>query len=597
MIRTIEIENIKGIGSGDNKKTFNLDILPNKPSLLIAPNGYGKSSLSIAFKSLNRNRIDLEEDDYYIQDTGNRPVIRVRFQNDDGTTIDLFADETSNTISDVFDYFVINNQLKAKGIGRSFGGRTQVSASMTIPTIILIDSIPTQINLNYSVTNYRAAFGNNGKALPNLNNIFGFTSLFSELQKPENITILDRTGNKTVQDRINSFKDRVNQQSGNITKQVIIEWIRDNEIDFLSTTPYLSDLSNILQKFDLDFQVNKEVESYLASLQLIVIYHLNKQSFKDFCKRKEYERDKEGYKDLFKNFNSTWLEFNPIERDNSLVLEFPKANLISNGERDILCFLALLEKAKKKLKKENSILIIDEVFDYLDDANLVAAQYYATQFIESFKGQGKNLYLLILTHLDPLYFKGYVFGRKNKLKIYYLDKSEATVNEHLIKILKERNNSTSILKRDIERYLLHFHTTQIDRRRDFEDLNLKPTWGELNNFDNYIFEEARKYCNDEVAFDPLAVCCAVRKNIEKNVYNLIIEGAHKIIFLDEMIDGTNKKLEFAERIGVQVDETYYFLGIIYNEALHWYDNRDNISPVVSRLKNLTIKNIIKAVFQ
>lgn len=37
MLKVIEIENIKGI----QQKRFELDISPNKPSLLVAPNGFG----------------------------------------------------------------------------------------------------------------------------------------------------------------------------------------------------------------------------------------------------------------------------------------------------------------------------------------------------------------------------------------------------------------------------------------------------------------------------------------------------------------------------------------------------------------------------
>jgi len=44
MLKVIEIENIKGI----SHKRFQLDILPNKPSLLVAPNGFGKSSIAVA---------------------------------------------------------------------------------------------------------------------------------------------------------------------------------------------------------------------------------------------------------------------------------------------------------------------------------------------------------------------------------------------------------------------------------------------------------------------------------------------------------------------------------------------------------------------
>ena len=47
MLNSISIHAIKGI----QNKTFNLDLYPNKPSILVAPNGFGKSSFAIAFNS------------------------------------------------------------------------------------------------------------------------------------------------------------------------------------------------------------------------------------------------------------------------------------------------------------------------------------------------------------------------------------------------------------------------------------------------------------------------------------------------------------------------------------------------------------------
>src|SRR5690606_9186585 len=123
-------------------------------------------------------------------------------------------------------------------------------------------------------------------------------------------------------------------------------------------------------------------ESYLVAIQLIKIYNSDRVIFKRYCERKEYEVDRQHYVSLFADLNSTWLEFKPKETQGSLILEFPKAHLISNGQRDVLSFMALLEKARKKFKKEKCILIVDEVFDYLDDANLVAVQYYTTQLID-----------------------------------------------------------------------------------------------------------------------------------------------------------------------------------------------------------------------
>ncbi|WP_342088931.1 hypothetical protein [Dyadobacter sp. OTU695] len=599
MIKLIELENIKGIGSGSQKKTLKLDLLPNKPSLLVAPNGFGKSSITAAFKSLNRNKIKLNEDDYHRKSETLDPKITIRYKDEAGTEIELYADKNSNSISHHFDHFVINNQVRAKGTARSFGGANTVSASLNIDPIILIDNIPPTTQLEYTYGTIKTGFGNNGKVLPNLGPIFSNLELFSILLEQENLIALDRCYNSSIKEKINQFILRLNSQPQAWSKTVLLKWIEDNEIDFLNNIDYLNKVREVVFSMDLALLENKIVESYLISIQLINLYHLNKFNFKSFCKRKEYERDKASFRQLFDSLNSSWIEIRPKEKDGSLILDFPKPHLVSNGQRDVISFMALLEKARKKLKKNNSILIIDEVFDYLDEANLVAVQYYTTQFIEEYKQNGRKLYLIIFTHLDPDYFKGYVFGRKHRVKVHYLNKSNANVHEQFIKVLKERNIATSPLKNDIEKHLLHYHTSALSRRADFDARGLKPTWGEGNNFDQYIFGEVDKYCNNEQTFDPLAVCCAVRKKIEEKVYNLINEPDHQNTYLNDKDGGTNEKLEYAENIGINVNEMYYFLGIIYNEALHWKDDRDNnsnISPALGKLNNLTIKALIKSIF-
>lgn len=600
MIRTIEIENIKGIGSGTKAKTFNLDIIPNKPSLIIAPNGFGKSSFATAFKAMNSERIKLEKKEHYKEIETNLPTLKLKYKKEDNTEIDLIATASSNTISSIFDYYVINSPIKAKGVGQNFGGRVNVSASLSIDDIVLIDKIPDNVSLVYSFTNSKNSFGNCHKILLNLNYIFSCLPLFIELSESENIKILDRTNNVGVQIRINQFKQRLNENPPTLSRAALVDWIKNNELEFLNKTPYISNLALLVSRFDIPFPNDKEVDSLIYAISLSELYLADKANFKAFCDRKEYEFLKTDYATLFEELNTTWVTFRPKETDGKLILDFPKAHLISNGQRDVLCFMANLEKAKLKLTKQNCILIIDEVFDYLDDANLVAVQYYTTLFIEKFKAENRNIYPLLLTHLDPEYFKGHVFGRKHKLKTYYLIKSEASVSEHLIKVLKERNKVTSILKADIEKYLLHYHIDDINRRADFQALGLKPTWGEGRNFQDYIDQEVEKYLNDEQEFDPLAVCCGVRVRIEKNVYDLITDITHKDSFLNVYTSGTSDKLDFAESIGVQVNESYYFLGILYNETLHWKDERDNngnIAPAMGKLKNLTLKRLVKMVFK
>ena len=56
-IDKIEIKNVKGIHELEIKQS----ILPNRPNILVASNGYGKSSIAIAFKSLNNKGICLSK--------------------------------------------------------------------------------------------------------------------------------------------------------------------------------------------------------------------------------------------------------------------------------------------------------------------------------------------------------------------------------------------------------------------------------------------------------------------------------------------------------------------------------------------------------
>jgi len=46
VIKKIAIANIKGIGDGASNGLYEFDIPQNKPSILVAPNGFGKSSLA-----------------------------------------------------------------------------------------------------------------------------------------------------------------------------------------------------------------------------------------------------------------------------------------------------------------------------------------------------------------------------------------------------------------------------------------------------------------------------------------------------------------------------------------------------------------------
>lgn len=460
-INKIKIVKVKGIGN----KEFPINILPNKPSLLVAPNGFGKSSFAIAFSSLNRDRLKLEDGHQHIG--GNalaKPELSVEFTDKHGNTHALVADEENNQISDIFSCFVINNKVKAKGIGRKFGGKTSVSASLHIDPVVLVDNIPKNVSFSYSYTVSKQAFGNNGKVLPNISSLLLNLRLIKKLS--DNYSLLDQVVKSKCRKEIDAIISDINLQAGNALE--IKEWIRENKLEDMRNMADVQHVSDIVSNSSSKFE--DEIDNFLVAIQIANIYRNDKAEFKAACKFSNYSLEKSEYTELTKAFNSTWCEIKPTEKKGKLVLNFPKADQISNGQRDIITFIACLCRAKRKLKKDNSILIIDEVFDYLDDANLIAAQYYISKFVDEFKSEDKRLYPLILTHLDPEYFKNFAFSKQ---KTYYLDKRNANVNEHMVNLLRKRGEQS--IKDDVSKFLFHYHPDSINKRIEFATLGLKET--------------------------------------------------------------------------------------------------------------------------
>lgn len=575
-LKSIEIKNVKGIKS----RCFELNILPNKPSILVAPNGFGKSSLATAFNSLQTNRINIHDDNLHEGKDTNRPSLTVTLQQENNSTLSLHADDNTNTLHGTIDWFVINNLVKAKAVKKNYGGHTSASASLAIEPIILIDKIPDKTEFDYSISDHRLAFGTNGKVLPNISSLFENLTFADHIS--DEIGLLDKIQGARVQTAISNFVTAVNQQTG--TKEELLGWISTNKLSELSSITHLNELRLLIGEFDSSLTC--EADHFLAAIQVANLFVADKSRFRNACKHKNYELDKYNYKALLGSFNtSKWKTVSPKESKGKLLVSFPKAHQLSNGQRDVLSFIVLLQKAKRKLRKSYSILVIDEVFDYLDDANLIAVQYYITQLIKEYKDNGKKLYALILTHLNPRYFKNYAFSDQ---KTYYLDKRDIQVSHALKALLRNRNKPQ--IETTVSKLLLHFHTDSPNQRADFKTLGLRETWGELDHFDKFIAGEISKYLKEQDDYDPFAVCCAVRKNIEKKVFELIGDPSNQSEFLETK--KTRCKLDFASSLGIEIPEIYYLLGIIYNDGMHWRENQDNVSPVATKLENLTIRNLI-----
>ncbi|RXE95397.1 hypothetical protein [Pseudoalteromonas phenolica] len=113
-------------------------------------------------------------------------------------------------------------------------------------------------------------------------------------------------------------------------------------------------------------------------------------------------------------------------------------------------------------------------------------------------------------------------------------------------------------------------------------------WGKSLSFHAQVAVELDKYLRGD-RYDPIAVLFAVRIKVEELAYNSLLS-----IDKEEFVNThkTRSKLEFCEEKGVSIPETSYLLGLIYNDDLHWRNNRDYITPLVSKLENMTVKKMI-----
>ena len=72
IINKIFIDNIKGIDHFE----FSQDLYPNRPNILVAPNGYGKSSFATAFLSAQNGPIVLKPEECHNEDINNNQMVK-----------------------------------------------------------------------------------------------------------------------------------------------------------------------------------------------------------------------------------------------------------------------------------------------------------------------------------------------------------------------------------------------------------------------------------------------------------------------------------------------------------------------------------------
>lgn len=576
-IKSIQIKNVRGI----QDKTIDLDMIPNKPSILVAPNGSGKSSFALAFQWLNKLRIKLDKSDAYNGDVNNKPKLIITTDEPDNNT--YIADENINNVSKKFGIFVINNGLKASSPGMH-NGLAMGKSKITVPDIELLGSKPNDVNLiddfdeEYDTANLPQGL------FPSINALLK-NNRFMALCDSEQLKI-----GETQAKKIKNQLELIKTYTGTVrVRHLKVE--KKNKAIFEDISAILN-IEKELRRFCFN---DNDTQILLKAIRLVTLANRKKHDFKGCVELANYKINEESNKKLFDALKKTWKDIKPHREQGKLILRIGDAQRISNGERDILILLGMLQKAKSSFTKPDNILIIDEVFDYLDDANLVAAQHYVNTFIEALKDERKNIYPIILSHINPICFRTFAF---RDMKVYYLNPLQyPNASDNMMTVVRKRDKLERQDKEKadlISKYMLHYHPDYSRNMEDVIGMN-DPNWNNIPTFKAYCLRQTEEYLKGK-RYDALAVCVALREMIEKYCYQKLKTEEQKTHFLDVSF-GTENKINYVEKFNIVLPETFSLLGLIYNDPLH-PNNKNKIDlrqTLYSRLDNNTIRGMIEEV--
>lgn len=605
-ITEIRVKNIKGFG--DPAQLVKVNIIPNKVNLLVAPNGWGKSSLTAAFDSLCSNKIDVAKEYKYKQDETLDSELTIVYNG-----MSYTANSQKNEINNLFTCKVIHCDLYSKAVSQNMGAFSTTRGYLGIKDIE-IRSIPKKVVLAYKYKDEKNNFGNNGKILNNLSLFFkdkDILRLFCDDVIKKSIDKL--LNGKIVRTLLNKIKSEINSMEG--TADSIKNAVGTSLFTEINSNDAFSHLKRAFCNAKTD------IDAFTDIIQIIHFYKQNKTNINAFFKYDEYIAFKTELDKNISDLNTTWKEIKskeidgkPKVGDRKLIVEFPNADVISNGQRDILTFIVRLQAFKAGLRPSQScFLLIDEVFDYLDDANVLAAQYYLTHLIKYAKEINSTLIVGIFTHLDPKYFRSYTFGKK-MLKVSYLKDVTAQASTEMKTFIAFRQGLNHKDEGDekqlwiaLSKYCFHYHPDLPNVKDGLSAINetrsknkIKESWGEGTNLLNYLLEELNKYLSDQPAYDPYAVSLAIRIATEKKVYDSFDNEADKNEFVNNRDKGIQDKMEFAEGKGKMIPDAYYILSLIHGESDHIeYDKNTKEfkeKPVVYKLNNIVVKHMVAELF-
>lgn len=185
-------------------------MIPNKPSVIVAPNGSGKSSFAFAFQWLNRLRMKLNKDDAYMGDENNKPSMTIETLEPDLT---LTADENRNDIGKQFGIYVINSSLTAVSPGVVRSGFSMGKAHLSVPEVIMIDSVPNNTQVVDDFDNVYSLAGAPVGCYPVIN------SLLSDNKFMASLDVESLKCTKRPMTQITNFIERSKAYSGTIDER------------------------------------------------------------------------------------------------------------------------------------------------------------------------------------------------------------------------------------------------------------------------------------------------------------------------------------------------------------------------------------------
>lgn len=575
-ITSITINKIRGIENNQ----MDVQIFSNKPNIIVAPNGFGKSSITAAFSSLKIKRLEVDKENWFNEQEHDDSYLKITYQ-ENKENIEMIADKSKNEILNNFKVFVINNQIKSKAKIVKIKNINQSVSEMIIKDIVLKNKIPKNVKIKYEFSKIKEIFKNNKKVAINL----------YETLEDVIFTIYER------KDLFNKFNEIKKYQKGMDKILRVIISLSGTKNDILIKIEKDEDINKIVKdlKFNNIFTLNifKDYiisEKLILLIELIYVYKENKINLNGIIKRIEYEKYKNRIITLFEMYNTRSKIIKIVEEKDQLIAKFPKAKSLSNGEIDIFSLILLLEQAKIKLTGKKNILIIDEIFDYLDDINMITAQSYIIRTIEEFKENKKEIYPIIMTHLDPLYFKNYTFS---KMKISYLLSDKSQFNSDVKNLIINRDKYDNKSDNSISKYYLHYNPKNIDILTKTDEVKFVKNYNMSNEFKKELYQEVSKYVKNQLC-DYLMVLIGFRIIIEEYMYKNLSDNKIKEKFLEE--HKTKNKINIAEENGVFIPDSFRILSVLYNDIAHVNNKNDpefkKINYIAIKLKNIIIHNII-----